>query len=350
MKSMSMKVLRRPRRVLACAAAACLCLGQALSARAGVQLSRVGVTLLKKNSGRVDQVVVVPDGGYILRDSDYANEATQVLELYDAYGYLCGQFGSFGRGPGQYFRLKSVSLSDDQTVFVADVIGRLSRFHMSGRLIETKLIQRPGYQVDGLALDEVRGAFYLSGCLPKQIYLNYGCRLVHQYDLKDGSYRQSFLETDQEVSEKNLLSLEDHQIDADGRGRIYAIDAPIFKVLRLDPATGEVRTLVIQSRLAAAPQVIPPGLQNSRDAYENAYLLDRVLAAGGWVIVSMRKPRKEGFLLHVFDGEGKQVASDLQSPGQLVGKTPGGALLFATRTDGGYELAEYTLSGGGRGH
>jgi len=336
------------RRVLLTVAIVSLYSIQALSDQAGVGLSQVRKTLLKKASGRVDQVVPVSNDGFLVRDVDYRNEAAQALELYDAYGYFCGQFGSFGRSAGQYFRLKSVAVAKDGTILVADVVGRLSRFHMSGWLINTKLIQRPGYQIDGLALDEARGIYYLSGCLPNKVYLNYGCRLVHQYGLGDDSYRQSFLETDQEALDKNLLSLEDHQIDTDERGRIYAIDAPLLKVVRYEPESGEKRDFPVQSRIATPLGAIQPGLQNSSAAYENAYLLDRVLATGQRFFVSIRKPKGEGFLLQGFDDGGKQFVVDMPSPGRLVGKTQSGNLLFAAKTPEGFEITEYEFSSGAR--
>jgi hypothetical protein len=325
-----------------------LCSLLALSAQAGPSLSPVKRTLLKKGAGRVDQVVPVADDGFLVRDADYRNEATQVLELYDADGYICGQFGAFGRDAGQYYRLKGVALAKDGTVWVADVAGRISRFNMAGWLIDTRLIQKPGYQIDGLALDEAHGDYYLSGCLPKKVYLNYGCQLVHQYSLGDDSYRRSFLETDQEALEKNLISLEDHQIDIDARGRVYIIDAPLLKVVRFDPGSGEVRTFPVRSHVATPLGPVQPGLQSASDAYQNAYLLDRVLETEQGFVVAVRKPKGEGFLLQAFDEDGRQVVTDLPSPGKLVGKTPDGHLLFAEKAPKGFEIAEYEFSAAAR--
>lgn len=348
MKSMHDSGFASRRRLLLYVVAAGLCSALALPAWAGAGLSQVRKTLLKKAAGRVDQIIPVSDDGFLVRDADYSNEAAQVLELYDAYGYLCGQFGSFGRSAGQYYRLKSVVLAEDKTVWVADVAGRISRFNLSGWLIDTRLVQKPGYQIDGLTLDEARGVYYLSGCLPKQVYLNYGCQLVHQYGLGDGSYRRSFLETDREALEKNLISLEDHQIDTDERGRVYAIDAPLLKVVRFEPDTGEAQAFPVRSRIATPLEAVRPGLQNSSDAYQNAYLLDRVLATGQGFVVSVRKPKGEGFLLQAFDAGGEQVVVDMPSPGRLVGKTRAGNLLFASKAQAGFEITEYEFAAAAR--
>ncbi len=146
----------------------------------GESLKLVRRTTLAKANGRVDQVVPLPSGGFLVRDADLLNEHAQALEVYDAKGGFVRKIGGFGRRPGSYQALKSIAVNGD-TIWVADLIGRLSFFNLQGRLLGTKLLQKPGFQVEGVALDEARGFAYLSGCLPRQVYLDRGCKVVHQY-------------------------------------------------------------------------------------------------------------------------------------------------------------------------
>lgn len=298
--------------------------------------------LLAKPAGRIDQATVLPDRGVLVRDSDFGHPETQALELYDPTGRRTRRIGGFGRSPGQFYRLKDVALTRKGEVWVADIVGRLSFFDLQGKILGTRLIQNPGFQVDGLALDEARGYFYLSGCLPKAVYLDGGCRLVHQFRLADKTYIRSFLETDPEVLEKGLFGLQDSLLSLDDQGRIYAADKPVFKLSRVDPSTGEVRVFPIRSRqVKPVPVVRDPAA--ARSVYRSSFLVHRVLASGPYVVVSIRRPAQKGFLLEVFTQAGEQVGTDLEVPGTLVGKTRQGDLLFAGRTQRGYELTPYRI-------
>lgn len=298
--------------------------------------------VLAKSSGQIDQATVLSDRSVLVRDADFVHPETQALELFDPAGRLVRRLGGFGRSPGQFYRLKDVLVTRAGEVWVADVVGRLSFFDMRGKLLGTKLIQNPGFQVDGLALDEGRGVFYLSGCLPKAVYLDSGCRLVHQYRLSDKTYVRSFLETDPEVLQKSLFGLQDSLLSLDDQGRIYAVDKPVFKLSRIDPSTGKVQAFPIRSRqVKPVPAVKDPAA--ARAVYQHSFLIHRVLAVGPHVLVSIRRPGQGGFLLQVFTQAGQQVGMDLEVPGALVGKTPQGDLLFASRIPRGYELAPYRI-------
>lgn len=323
---------------------------RALAAQPEVGLSQIKTTLLKKPSGHVHQVVAVPSGGFVIRDSEYRDEKTQIVELYSDRGYYCGQFGGFGRGPGQYYRLKSIAVSADQTLWLADVVGRISRFNMEGWLMSTKLIQRPGYQVDWLLLDESRGVYYLSGYLPKKIYIDYGSQLIHKYDLAKDAYRQSFLDNDPAILVKDLNGLSDVNVDSDARGKLYVVDAPVMKLTLLDPESGKNETVPINSQVIKPINPLASADQNASELFENSYLIDRVVVGDAHVIVSVREPKSTGFLLQIFTtNDGRQVASDVASPGQLVGKTSDGHFYFVTQKAGGFELAEFEVSAGNRG-
>ena len=322
---------------------------RAVAAQSEVALNQIKTTLLRKPAGHVHQVVAAPGGGFVIRDSDYKDETTQAVELYSDSGYYCGKFGGFGRAPGQYYRLKSIAVAADQTLWLADVIGRISRFNMEGWLMNTKLIQRPGYQVDWLLLDEAHGAYYLAGYLPKKVYIDYGCQLVHKYDLKEDAYSQSFLDNDPEVLEKNLTALSDLVVDSDARGRLYVVDAPVMKLSVLEPESGKIETVPIKSQLIKPVSPLASGVERANEAFENSYLIDRVVVGDGHAVVSVRQPKNAGFVLQIFTDDGRQVASDVAAPGQLVGKTSDGHFYFVTQKSGGFELAEFELSAGNRG-
>lgn len=298
---------------------------------------------LAKAAGRVDQTVSLPSGGYLIRDADLLKEATQALEVYDPSGRFLRKIGGYGPRPGSYQALKQIALGTDGTIWVADLMGRLSLFDLGGRLLETKLIQAPGYQVEGIALDEPRGLFYLSGCLPTHTYLERGCKVVHQYSLKERKFLRSLADNDPQIGQKNLLSFSDNALDVDAQGLVWVVDAPIMRLVRVDPATGKSVGFTIRSNTVKPLGKVEPGADIDV-LYKNAYLLERVVAIPGGVVVSVRGPNG-AYLLEVFDAQGRQIAVDLKPPGKLVGKTRRGHLLFATPAKGGFELGEFSLEG-----
>lgn len=310
------------------------------------RLVSVKRTSLVKAGGRIDQAVPVLGGGFLIRDADFLKEATQALEVYDASGRFLRKIGGYGPRPGSYQALKQIALGTDGTVWVADLIGRLSLFDLGGRLQETKLIQAPGYQVEGIALDEPRGLLYLSGCLPKETSLEHGCKVVHQYRLKERKFLRSFADNDPKIGQNNLISFSDNALDVDGQGKVWVVDAPVLKLTRVDPAAGKSEGFAIRSNTAKPLEKVEPGA-DVEALFKSAYLLERVVAIPAGIVVSVRGPNG-AYLLEVFDAQGRQVAVDLQSPGKLVGKTRGGHLLFATPVKSGFEIGEVSLELPGR--
>ena len=319
----------------------------ASAAKGQVTLSWIRSNVLQKTSGSVDQAVPLPNGGFVIRDHDLRNEENQAIEIFDERGRFIRKVGKFGEGPGQYFRLTSVAISDDGTIWATDLMGRLMRYGSSGQLLGTTLIQRPSYRVTSLALDEKHGAFYLAGCLPKEYYLNLGCTLVHQYTAKDSRYRRSFLETDKEAVEKNLLPFESYRLDVDDEGNIYAVDCPILKLFRIDPRSARIETLPIKSRVIRSVEALPLGQRPEfyHDAHDKAFLADRVLVSGSAVAVSIRRPHPGGYVLEIFNRQGHQVGVDVDSPGELVGKGAFGSLFFVSKKGNAFEVAEYNVLG-----
>lgn len=308
-----------------------------------IAFERKSSVVLKKGSGQVDSVYPLSGGNFLVRDADFLNETTQRLEVYGADGRLISKIGSYGEGPGHYLRLGGAAVSFNGIIWVAD-LARISKFDMTGRLLGTTLVENPTYHVTEIALDEPHGFYYLAGCLPNQVYLDLGCKLVHQYRLSDGGHLKDFIDTDPEALAKHLLSLEWYSIDVGESGTVYMTDLPVLKLLRLVPNSGQLTTWRISSRLA---KPMPP-LASIADPAASALLrssavIDRVIALPGVVVVSVRLPGNRGYVLEVFTKSGKQIAEDLQCPGRPVGKTRQGSLIFVTRAKGGFLLGEYSI-------
>lgn len=332
-----------PKSILSCPLLLLLLLA-ASAESAEPRLVPVKRSTLTKPSGRVDQVVPLPTGGFLVRDADLMKEATQALEVYDASGHFVRKIGGFGQRPGSYQALKQIALGADGTIWVADLIGRLSLFDLAGKLLETKLIQAPGFQVEGIALDEPRGLLYLSGCVPIHTYVENGCKIIHQYSLKQRKYLKSLGDSDPKIGQLNLVGFSDNALDVDEAGRVWTVDAPILKLSRVDVATGKMAAFPIGTKSVKPFTKVAPG-SDINAIFNNAFLLERVLAVNGAVVVSVRGPNGGLYLLETFDSQGRQTGVDLKSPGKLVGKTRSGNLLFAAPVKGGYEIAELRLEG-----
>jgi sugar lactone lactonase YvrE len=313
---------------------------------ADLRLTPIRSVTLQKSAGQVDQVVSTPDGGLIVRDSDYRREDTQAIERYDPAGRLERTIGRFGRAPGEYYRLKQIELDDQRRLWVVDVMGRLSRFDADGRLLGTQLIPRPGYQPTSLALDPARGVFYLGGCLPTRTYLDLGCDLVHRYRLEDGKYERSYLATDQEALSKHLLALEDYLVAVAPDGSLYAADAPLARVYKIDPESAATEVFPLPVDGMDPPGLLPgSGIAASEAAYREAHLIERLAVVAGLVFVSIRAPLDQGGhrLVALDTRGGTPRALEAAPQGRLVGTSSRGTLYFSRRGDGGFEIVEYRL-------
>ncbi len=161
--------------------------------------------------------------------------------------------------------------------------------------------------------------------------------------MKDKRYIWSFLDNDPQLQEWNTLAFSDNALDVDPQGVVWAVDAPVLKVFRVDTAAGREQGFPIRSALAKPVGKIEAG-SDKRALYDSSYLLDRVLAVGGHAVVAIRGPKGKDGLLAVFDGKGRQVVTDLKPPGTLAGKTRDGHLLFVKALKGSFEIGEYALT------
>lgn len=299
-------------------------------------------------TGGVDQVLELPGHGYLVRDYNWQQEKKQKLVLHDLAGEPVRTIGSFGLGPERYVRLKDVAVADDGTIWIADLT-RLLRFSPDGELQGTRLVQKPGYRVKGILLDEERDRLFLAGCLPTDTYANRGCRLVHEYRLPDMEYVRSSITTAPESIARNYLPLSEYDMAVDGEGDLWFVDAPVHRLVRLDPDTGSTRSVPIRTEALHPPE--PVGEFAPEDqvlAQEDAsFLLDRLTVVDDLVVVSVKAPatsRGSRYLLQIFDRDGRHRVQDLEAPGRLVGTTEDGSLFFAVPgRDSGLAVARYRV-------
>ena len=318
--------------------------GREESSRA--RLVQVSSIVLDKKTGSVDQIVEFGSGGFLTRDSTLTPLSSQSVETFDDKGKPLHKIGRFGDTPGTYYALRSIGVSrEDGLIWVLDMKGRLSRFDANGALKSTMVIQVPGYNPQAMVIDGERGSFYLTGCVPQKVYLDLGCLLVHQYDRAKDRFKRSFLDTEPMAVKRHYLSIEDYQVDVAADGAVFAIDAPIRKVWKIDPGSGAVESRPMNSKLfEEIPELDPTLPQGPSAAY---HLAERIFVTGSHVVVSVRKPKSAGYVLEVFDIAGRQTAMDLPSPGRLVGKSTGGGLWFVdTKAGNGqpFRLTKFKLA------
>jgi hypothetical protein len=314
-------------------------------------LTRLGSVTL---SGlKAAEQVVALNPGYAVRDISPEHPEDQALRIFDETGRAVRSLGGRGDEPGQFSWLMQVANGPGGLLWAADGIGRLNWFDRAGTLRGSTLVQNPGYRIQGMVLDPAHGVYYLSGCVPLHVYLDFGCHLVHQYRLSDRRYVRSFLETPQEAIANHFFGIESVEMDVDPQGRVFATDAPLHRVFRIEPASGKVEVLALRGAALRATRPLPRmrPREVTLAALKSSYLIDRVAVTGPFVVVSVQKPGDTGYLLEIIDFDGRPIATDLPSPGRLVGKAAGGALLFANRRPAGFELSRYRLappSGGTR--
>jgi hypothetical protein len=317
---------------------------------ASPQEARIGLTavrqsLLLKTSGRVCQVHALSVGQLAVRDFDLAKEAAQALEIYGLDGRLKKKIGRFGRGPGHYYRLRDIDVSTQGDLWAADVDMRLTRFSVQGAVRETRLVQRPGFPVHDLALDEARGVYFLAGCDGEKMESAAGCETLHRYDLK-GNYQRSFLPLDLKTRPLSTAAFEVFSMDLDRSGRVFMVDGPLPVLWRIEPTTGAVLRFAVKSKVFVPPPAIPLAqitkewLSKTVSTFSR---LEQVEVVAPYVVVSIRKPTSEVTHLAVFDTAGRQLAVDLPAPGPLVGSTAAGNLLFARKTPKGFEILEQKI-------
>lgn len=312
---------------------------QPVSSTAQVQVVRQW--MLDKTSGRIDEALLLADGRFAIRDANFAEETTQAIEIFDSKGAFVRKIGKFGRGSGEYYRLKDIDSLPDSSIVAVDVLSRITWFSISGEVLRTKLIQEPGYYPSEIQIDDRLGRLFVSGCKAQNYYLDQGCMLLHLYEGDDYHYSRSFWETESEAVEKRYFSLEDYFIDLDPKGRIVACDAPIPRLFRIDSDSGRVEAFPLVSDLMTPVAPLDPtNSEATARIYRSSYLIRKVVATADFIVVSLACREKNDSRLAVFDTDGHQIGMDIPVAGLLVGKTPSGTLLIATPSDGRFKLWE----------
>jgi len=304
-------------------------------------LKLVRVLELAKPSGNIDQLIPLPDGGFLTRDSTYNPLQSQVVEVYGPSGNLIRKIGSYGQEPGHYYALKEIAFSyQHNVVWVVDMLGRISRFNLSGKFLDSVLIQKPGFHPYGIALNEDQGRYYLTGCVALKFYLNDGCKMVHEYDSSTDKYLRSLAENDPDAVKREYFSVEDYQLTAAPSG-LYAVDAPMRKFWKIVPNRGIEAFPVLGKQLGGdIPELDPrkPAAEIAR----GQYLFENIFADDRLVIISAGVKGGGKYLLEVLSANGKPIALDVNSPGRLIGKSRYRTLWFGERQGDKFRLAEYS--------
>lgn len=302
--------------------------------------------VLKKDQGQVDQLKVLNDGSMLVRDSNFKKPEMQAIELYGANGEFLRKIGRFGMKPGEYFRLEQIGFQNsDQTIWAVDLKNRITRFRLNGTVANTVLVQNPGPNPTGFSLDEQRGVFFLAGCVSIVPGTTSGCHVAFKYGIGDSRLLTTYLDTAPEPEQNFLLPLEAWMIDTDFEGNLFAIDMPLFQLFRVSAKTGRLSTSTVRSWVARPTTFVKQHQMPSYydDQFRRASLLDRVVVAGEYVIVSISSsvlPR----LLEIFDRNGSQVAVDVPAPGRLVGVSSRNELIFVTEQGRDVKVGFYTIS------
>src|SRR6266850_5516325 len=169
-----------------------------------VEFRVVNRIVLEPKKGELMQVVAVPSGGYVGRWRDPDDHYRPSIERYDAAGKRKLSIGSFGSGPGHYSILMDMAL-DDKSVLWAGDNGqkRISRFSLDGQVLDSILVQNPGFAAHAILFFPAMNRYYLAGCLPHLGLILNGCTLVHEYSYDTHRHLRSFLETDSEWKANN---------------------------------------------------------------------------------------------------------------------------------------------------
>jgi hypothetical protein len=319
---------------------------QTLPEKASPQLTTIRVLDLRGEVPQIDQVVPLPEGGFVARDSDFESQERQGVFLYDSRGAFLKRIAGYGLQPGQFNRLMSVAVDNKGNIWAANAMpARVARFSSAGKLLGSNLVPNLA-MIFSLGLDPPRNALYVGGFLPLHIRLDKTCLLVHQYAMSGVKYRESFVRTDPDVLSKHQTSLEYETLDVDKYGRVWAADAPVMKLWCVDPKTKRQEFYKIISHVAAPPGLTDPfaGTEYLRALARNASLIRCVLALNPFVVVALNRPNTKRQVLEIFDMSGGQVGVDIEPPGRLVGKTGNGHALFLRKNGKAAELVESVLT------
>ncbi|HEV3038573.1 MAG TPA: 6-bladed beta-propeller [Candidatus Angelobacter sp.] len=296
---------------------------------------------LAKPSGNVDQLIPLPDQGFLIRDSTYNPLQSQAVEIYEPSGNLVRKIGSYGQEPGHYAALKEIAYSTRQNaIWVVDMLGRVSRFDLSGKFLDSMLVQKPGFHPYGIALNEEQGRYYLTGCVALQFYLNHGCKMVHEYEFSTNKYLRSVAENDPDAVKNRYFSIEDYQLAVASSG-LYAVDAPMRKFWRIVPGQKTEAFLVSGKALKGDIPQLDPKLPAAEIA-RGQYLFENIFADDNTVVISASLKGSNKYLLEVLSATGKPIALDVNSPGRLIGKSSHRTLWFGERRGDKFQLAEYS--------
>jgi hypothetical protein len=295
---------------------------------------------LHKPKGAVDQLVELPGGGFIVRDSETPDFKNQAVEIYKTTGTLERKIGSYGLAPGRYRALMDVVFSTrTNSIWLVDGMGRLSLFDLNGNLLDSVMLQKPGFHPYSIAFDQRRGHYYVTGCVALHFYLDMGCTMIHEYDTNTKTFLGSFAENDRNAVANKYFALENYKLDVTSSA-IYAIDAPIRKLWIISP-DHKIESHPIVSKVIRDIPVIDPS-KPGPEIGRGQWLFDKIIASQRAVVISASLKGEDKYLLEIYTPKGESIASDITPPGRLIGRSPRGTLWFGYRNGAIFRLEEYS--------
>lgn len=304
-------------------------------------LTRLREVLLSKKSGNISQIIELPDGSFLIRDSTYVPLTAQSVEHYSPFGRVVGRIGSYGSEPGRFNALKQIAYTEkSREVWIVDMLGRVSRFDSDGHFLNSSVIQAPTFHPYGIAIDEQHGRYYLTGCVALHFYLDLGCKMIHEYELGTDKFIRSFMENEKIAVDRKYFSVEDY-VATTGPTGLYAMDAPVRKFYKIT-SQGNVTSYDIPSKVLGTLPVIDP-TQPAEITTKGQYLLESLLANDKFVVISANVRDADSHLLEIFTLQGQPVALDVPTTGSLIGESPRGTFWFSEKHGERYVIAEYAV-------
>lgn len=182
-------------------------------------------------------------------------------------------------------------------------------------------------------------SLYVTGCFPEAVYLDYGCKLLHRYQLTSLRHQESTLRSDSEALAKKWLAVEWHMVSVAVNGDVFYVNAPMRKVIRISKAS-------MQQAPILSKQARPvPALD--ADAYERKNSFDLahgIVALTDFVVVGMSLGGDRGHVMQVFRRRTlEQVGVDLPIIGKVVGPAAPNGVWVSTRTNRKFKIVKYLL-------
>jgi hypothetical protein len=282
------------------------------------------------------------NGSWVVAAPDRENPERQGIFVLNHDGKIARKIGAYGESPGMYSRIADILVDPLGQIWSTDFSSpRISVFSPSGSLVKTIIVPKVQF-LRNMWLDSGSNKLYVSGCH----YLKDGdslspCQMLHEIDIYQGQYLGSFVNADPRGTDRGFYRYGIESMARDTEGIFWLAEEGFFQVYRYDPKAASVKVIQVKSAIARPPEPFPTHV--TRDDVERALKtysrIDRIFSVSGLVIVGVNRPSRNQYLLQILDRNGRQIGTDLQSPGTPIGAAAG-ALYFARSVAAGTEIVQ----------